>query len=186
MKVKDIIVCALRCAGRPDVADALSDGQTIEGEKAEAVRTMLYCFNAVEDELARCYFPILKSEDAAVQSGKVGFTSLSESPVKILGVKSGGKPVKYKLEPQYIEVNADTVTVEYFFTPSAKTIDGDSAYDGCEVGERLVAAGAASEYCLLNGESAAARLWESKYRDAIDSSRASHRRKRSVPPRRWV
>ncbi len=186
MKVKDIIARALRITGRADVADALdSDAErTADGE--EAVKTMLYCFNAVENELARSYFPLIYSEEVVAVSGRVSFADFTYCPVKITSVKSGGKPLKYTLNPQYISADAEAVSVEYWYTPAQKDIDGDSAYDGTEVGELLVAYGAASEYCLINGESAAAELWESKYREAIDGSRRTHRRKHYIPPRRWV
>lgn len=186
MKVKNIISCALRLTGRSDAAETLETEAERTAEEEEAIKTMLYCFNAVENELARSYFPLINGESIEAVSGKVNFSDFSYSPVKITAVKCGGKPVQYSLKPQYIATDADSVWVEYWYVPAVKTIDDDSEYDGTEVGELLVAYGAASEYCLINGESSAAELWESKYRDAIDKSRRTHRRKRFIPPRRWV
>lgn len=186
MKVKDIVADALRLIGRGDAAQVLAEGLSEAGEISETTETMLYCFNAVEDELARFYFPLVFSEEIASKSGKIYFSDFSRNPVKITSVTCGGKPAVCRYEPQYIEVNADSAVIEYWYAPSKKTIDGDSAYDGTEVGESLVAYGAAAEFCLINGESAAAELWESKYREAIDRARSTHRRRRMIPPRRWV
>lgn len=186
MKLKDIMACALRLVGRKDVAEKVSAGASTEGECAEAAETMLYCVNAVEDELARCYFPLVYREEVRVNSGRIYFTELSRCPVKITGVQRDGEPLRYALEPQYIEVNADRADVEYWYTPVRRGTDGDSAYDGTEVGERLIAEGAASEYCLLNGEALASQAWETRYRESIDRAQSTHRRKYCVPPRRWV
>lgn len=192
MKVKEIIARALRLTGRADAAETLETDSERSADVEEAIKTMLFCFNAVENELARNYFPLVFSEEVGTVEGKINYADLSYNPVKITSVKSGGKPVGYRLKPQYIVLQrqytaADAdVSVEYNYIPSQKNIEDDSAFDGTEVGELLVAYGTVSEYCLINGESAAAALWESKYRDAIDRSRRTHRRKRYIPPRRWV
>lgn len=185
MKVKDIITCALRLIGREDVAAAVADGAA-EGERGEVAQTMLYCFNAVEDELARCYFPLAIREEKTVKSGRIAFADLSQSPVKILSVTRDGKPLDFSLGPQYIAVNAQSCTVEYRYSPAKKGMEDDSSYDGTAVGENLIASGAAAEFCLINGESLAAETWESRYRAAIDRARQIHRRKYFLPPRRWV
>lgn len=186
MKVTDVIIDALRLVGREDLAELVGDGGTAEGEGAEVVRTLLYCYNAVEDELARFYFPLVFREEKTAAEGKISYSDLTYRPVRIVGVTVDGRAEKFRTEAQYIEVNADKAVVEYWYAPEAKELGGDSAYDGSEVGERLVAAGCAAEYCLLNGESVAAELWEGKYREAIDKARKTHRRARAIPPRRWV
>lgn len=186
MKVKDIIVGALRLLGRDDLAETLAANGTAEGEGGDVVQTLLYCFNAVEDELARYYFPLVANEELRAEAGKIGYTAFSYAPVKIIGVTAEGKPVKFSVQPLYLCVDADSVSVEYWYTPQSRTMEGDSAFDGAEVGERLVAAGCAAEYCLIHGESLAAKLWEGKYREAIDKARLTHRRARALPPRRWV
>lgn len=186
MKLKDIVACALHFVGRKDVADRLAGEEVAEGECAEAAETMLYCVNAVEDELARCYFPLIYREEKAVSSGKIYFSELSRRPVKITGVRKNGKPLPYELEPQYIQVNADCAEIEYWYTPEKREAEGESAFNGTEVGERLIAEGAASEYCLLNGESLASQVWERRYRESIDKAQRTHRRKHGIPPRRWI
>ena len=55
MKIKDIVQRGMNYVGRTDVAELIKSEAEINGEAAEAVETMLYCVNAVENELARHY-----------------------------------------------------------------------------------------------------------------------------------
>lgn len=59
MKVKDIIATALRFVGREEISRKISPvddacDADLTDEEGEVIETMLYCFNSVEDELARC------------------------------------------------------------------------------------------------------------------------------------
>ena len=59
MKVKEILIRAFGFLERSDIVSALSAGEDLEGEIKEAEQTLLYCYNAVENELARFYFPLI-------------------------------------------------------------------------------------------------------------------------------
>ena len=50
MIVKDIIVSSLNLLGRRDLAETLENGVVTDAEGGETVITLLYWFNAVEDE----------------------------------------------------------------------------------------------------------------------------------------
>ena len=187
MKVKSIITRALRYVGRDDLAKALDADETLTSEGAEKVETLLYCFNAVEDELARYYFPLEFCEEFTSENGIYAIENFSHRPVKILSVKSDGKALKFTPQPKFIKVEAEKITVRYEYSPSPKQLDGDSAFENCVVGESLVAAGVASEYCLIEGCMQDSQLWESRYRWEIDLAQkkvsAPHL---AIPPRRWV
>ncbi len=185
MLVKDVIISALNILARTDLSEALSEGGIPEGEGGETVETLLYCFNAVEDELARRYVPLSAKEELRSYLGKFKYSDFSHSPVKIKRVLVGGKEADYEQTPQYIAVNADTVTIEYEYAPSKKTLDGTSDFK-TEVGERLMALGMAAEYCLINGEIEASELWEKKYRERIDEVQRALPSGGNIPPRRWV
>lgn len=120
MLVKDVIISALNILARTDLSEALSEGGIPEGEGGETVETLLYCFNAVEDELARRYVPLSAKEELRSYSGKFKYSDFSHSPVKIKRVLVGGKEADYEQTPQYIAVNADTVTIEYEYAPSKR------------------------------------------------------------------
>ena len=170
MKVKEVIISALRTLGRGDLAGELSGGSVLQGEGAETVDTLVYCYNAVEDELARKYVPLVYREN---------------SPVRIKSVFVDGKEAEYKLYPQYMRVNAKRIDVEYEYSPDRKKLESNSDYS-LEVGEYLMAFGIAAEYCLINGEVEASEAWEAKYRREIDRVQNKLPVCGHIPPRRWV
>ena len=176
----------MQLVGREDVAAVLKANKTPEGEGAEVVETLIYCFNAVEDELARFYFPLKTTQTLTASSKQFLYVLFAYQPVRILSVQSNGKDVEYELFPYYMQASESTITVKYEYSPKTKCILDTSAYNGMDVSERLVAYGTASEYCLINGEVQLANLFESKYREEIDRAQQKNAEGRLVPPRRWV
>lgn len=186
MKVKDIIIRAMRFIGREDLAVKLENSQPLYGDDAETENTLLYCVNAVEDELARNYFVLQHSELLYSVNGKYPYTSFTHIPVKILNVYRDGKAADYNVQYEYLECAENKITVEYRYVPQKKTLSGDSGFDGLTVSEKLIASGAASEYYLINGAMQESELWESKYREEIDRAQRKLGKKNDIPPRRWV
>ena len=191
MKVKDIIMTALRCIGRDDIVEQLSevdneDDLDIDYEQSEVLATLLCCFNSVEDELARCYIPLETEEAMSSESGVYSFADFSLRPVKIISVKSNGKPVKYSLTALSLITDSAEITVKYGYAPLKKGLFDDSAFSSVFANEKLVAAGTASEYCLIDGEAKLAQTWESVYRSEIDKIQRMHFSEIKLPPRRWV
>ena len=62
MIVKDVLISALKILGRGELASALIQGSALSAEDNETVETLLYCFNATEDEVARNYVPLTSCE----------------------------------------------------------------------------------------------------------------------------
>ena len=185
MKVKDVIISALHMLGRNDIADALSNGNALDKEATDTVDTLLYCFNATEDEVARKYLPLKCTDTVISVDGKYKYSIFLHSPIKFTRVLVDGKDAEYETFPKYMLVNSNRITVEFEYAPSKKKIDDDSEY-GAEVGETLLALGAAAEYCLINGEIEMAELWEAKYRKQIDLAQKSLPCGGTIPPRRWI
>ncbi|MDE6356834.1 MAG: hypothetical protein K2L67_06285 [Clostridia bacterium] len=186
MKIKEIVTTALNLLGRADVAKALENGEELLKEANCAAETVLYCVNAVLDELARYYFPLTFKETLYLTDGRVAFKDFSVRPVKLLKVTANGREIAFGATPQYLTADGAQIEVEYEYSPDKKPMDGDCDYAGVEVGARLIAAGAASEYCILNGEAGAAEYWEGEYRREIDRARAKFKKPLKIPPRRWV
>ena len=186
MKVKDVVCAALRFVGREDVASSLSAGSELSGEAAQAAQTMLFCFNAAEDEVARMYFPLKAEQTLSSSSGMYDYGDFSRPPVKIKRVTDGKKNLKFELFPQYMRVDCKKITVSYTYSPNRKTMEEESEYSALAVGETLLAYGAAAEYLLINGEAEASAEYEKKYRGAIDSARGNAPISELPPPRLWV
>ncbi|MCD8372632.1 MAG: hypothetical protein LUD27_04960 [Clostridia bacterium] len=185
IKVSDAILAALQLLDRADIAEAY-EGGTLTEEHTRTVYALLHCYNSVEDELARTFFPLEKEEEVTAEDGKFYFTSLAYTPVKILSVLSGGKPVKYRLTPQYIQTNAVNLQIKYRYAPDAKAMDDESDYDGRTVSCRMLAYGVAAEYCLIQGDIAESESFESRYKTAIDGVRKLSPARRYILPRRWI
>ena len=187
MKVKDIIASALEILGRDSLAQKLKSGVETTAEESELLNVLLYCFNAVEDEVARCYIPLSARENMTSRNGEYYYLGFIHAPVRIKCVTANGKKINYEKFPLYMVADAAEICVEYEYSPRKKTMEGTCEFsDG--TGEYLFACGAAAEYCLINGETKAAALWESKYRKCIEDAQKMLMPESAgyIPPRRWV
>ena len=184
MKVKDVIASALRLIGRVEVISALTSGSADAGDR-ELIDTLLYCFNAVEDELARKYIPLVVREQMISPDTRFFYSTFAHNPLKIRRVTVDGQTLPFEVFAKYMVVNAEEIVTEYEYAPSRKTIDQISDY-GDEVGEYLIALGIASEYSIINGEAEMADRWEKKYRAQLDGVQRTLPICASIPPRRWI
>ncbi len=77
-------------------------------------------------------------------------------------------------------------TVVYDCIPTTKSsFDEESELSACGVSARLLALGVAAQYCLVNGETGRAAVWDKKFRDALRAKNLL-RRTVSIRSRRWV
>ena len=185
LTVKDVIVSALTLLGQCSLAEKFSAGENLDGAEEETVNVLLYCFNAVEDEIARKYITLTAKEDLSSVNRKFYYTDFSHPPVKIKSVFIDGKEAEYQLFAQYLQADWVKITVEYEYSPSKKAVDGLSDF-GSDIGDRALSLGMAAEYCLINGEIESAELWEKKYRKEIDYIQTMQPSGGTIPPRRWV
>ena len=186
MKVIDVIASALRLIGRSELIPFIEDASNAYEEDAgEVIETLLYCFNAVEDELARKYVPLVICEEMSSPDNKYYFSKFKCNPIKIKKVTADGKTVPFKIFVGYMQAQANKIEVEYEFAPMPKPIDGFSDFLD-EVGEYLIALGMASEYSIINGEAEMADRWEKKYRAQLDAVQRKLPVCAGIPPRRWV
>lgn len=162
-------------------------GNVIAGAEdgAEVIETLLYCFNAVEDELARKYIPLVTGEELYSSDDKFYYYDFSEYPIKIKSVKVDGKKVGFEVLTRYMVVKGKKIEVEYEYAPARKGLDDNSDYDE-NVGEYLIALGMAAEYAVINGEAEMADRWEKQYRAQLDGVQRSLKVCAHIPPRRWV
>ena len=186
MRVLDIIGFALALLGRRGLIPYISDPSKAPDEDAgEVIETLLYCFNAVENELARKYIPLVFREEMSSANNKFYFEDFEYYPVKIRKVTADGKKVTFDVLTGYMEVKAKKIVVEYEYVPSRKTLNSDSDY-GRDVGEYLIALGIASEYAVINGEAEMADMWEKAYREQLDGVQRALPVCAHIPPRRWT
>lgn len=183
--VSELIKKTMRLVGRFSTAETYGDGDLTD-EESTLVKNLLYCFNAVADELTRHYFPVVEEQSFNVSSGKVYFTKFTYSVGKIISVADkNGKAVKYRHYYDHIETDADYITVKYCALHSSKEEDEESGLDQ-RMGDVLISYGMAAEYCLINGECALAELWENRYRAELDRTLSDLPSGGYIAPRRWI
>ena len=186
MKVLDVIASALKLIGRRELIEYIEDPSNAFDEDAgDVIETLLYCFNAVEDELARKYIPLVAREEMSCDDKKFYYSDFEHYPVKIKKVTVDGRTVTFEVLAKYMQTDAKNISVEYEYAPTRKSVTDNSDY-GDEVGEYLIALGIASEYSVINGEAEMADRWEKRYREQLDSVQRSLPVCASIPPRRWV
>lgn len=183
MKVNEIIDDCLRLVGRSDVAELT---EPYEDEPKRMRYTLLFCFNAVMDELARGYFPIRFEEEMFSSTKRFAFTSFKKAPIKIVGVSSGGRSVKWRILPEYLSCDRTEITVEYEYVPAKCGEEDEFVYPDYAVSATLVEYGMAAEYLLICGDVQGSAAWESKYRGEIDRLLSLQTVRRRIPPRRWI
>lgn len=183
MLVKDIIISALTAMEQSELALAVQNGLELSEEQSQTVTVLMHCYNAVEDELARLYFPLAEEYTAQTVNGQLYYTQFPNAPIKIKSVTKNGKKLKYRLYPKYLKTAAKEVRVLYCYSPKKKSIDGD-----CEVREtvsdRLIYYGMLAEYYLICGLAEVAERWESKYRNEIEAAQSTQ--SGTLRQRSWV
>ncbi len=183
MEVINILYAAARMLGIGAEVQGYFDNDDGNGEKE--AETLLQCYNIVEKELALDYFP-LKAEDTMLSlTGRVDFSALSQSPVRILSVKNNkGEELEYELFPAYLKAKTGTLTIAYTYTPTEKT-----AFETCEhqasVTETIFLYGTLSQYALTQGMYEEAVVWDKKYKKAVQDACGFQSCKR-LSSRRWV
>lgn len=186
MLVSDVIKTALAFLDRQDVADKITAGTYSSDEEASRLVTaLLHCFNSVEDELARCFFPLSDEVILPSSNGRIYYTEFSRPPYKILSVVRNGEEAEYTIEPEYLSAPSGVYTVKYMFWPVKKQLADESDFPGYPVGERMLAYGAVAEYCLISGDIEASESWESRYRAEIERFRPRDLKGGALRARYW-
>ena len=191
MTVKEVITLAAGCLSRDDLISALdkSEEELSEDEKLE-LDALLRAYNFVENEVALDYCPLKREETIEVKENKIYYTELAQVPVNIRKVVGGGYLQRFAAYPAYILMSdgwLGRVSVVYDCIPSTKNSFDEESEFSRETGisARLLAYGVAAQYCLVNGESGRAALWDKKFRDSLRAKNLL-RRTVSVRSRRWV
>ena len=185
MKVKDVLIEAMRLAGREEVAEDAA-GETPAAETVRIKRAFLTYLNAVLDELARGYFPLDTSEEMSSETGRYAFSDFLKCPIKINGVTDGKTEIEWRICPDYLQTDCKKITVEYEYAPPELTEEDDFFYPVFAVSKRLAEYGMVAENFLVAGDGAAYSAWENKYREEIENLSSRSKVDGRIPPRRWI
>lgn len=183
MTVRETVLLAAKILGIDEGVNAYFDGESNEMQ-AQAER-LLSAFHLAECSLALDYIPLHAEDEVYAMSGRVDFSALENSPVRILGVTDiYGEPIAYTLYSKYLKTASGVVKVQYTYTPSVKELDDECAFDML-CSDSIVVYGLLAEYCLGVGLVAEAAEWDRKWKDLIATIYHTEKCKR-FSSRRWV
>ncbi len=184
MLVKEVVALAAETLGMSDLAKQVTaQVGAPEGE----IKSLLRCYNLIENEVALDFFPLKTSETFSPAEEKISYKDFSSAPVNILKVTDeGGTPLTFRVLPTYLSLPGCTrrVRVTYSYSPEKKQLDEETAFSD-HISARLLAFGVASEYCITNRKFSEGAMWGRRYRDALRAA-GILRRTLSVRSRRWI
>ncbi len=175
MKIKDLLKTAALYLKESKVLEALDGGDegiaAADTNTLEKINVMTRLANLVISELASSYILMKKCEKISLIGGKFYYTSLSETPIKILSVKTdSGEELIHNVKHLYTEVfGATEVVVEYACYPSNRGLDDETGYTEADVSSRVLSLGLVSEICLVEGRFDEAVMWHKRYEAGIEA-----------------
>ena len=183
MTVKEIVLLAAQILGIEEGVNAYFDNESNE-MKRQAER-LVAAYHLAECSLALDYVPLHAEDEVYAMSGRVEFSALENSPVRILGVTDiYGVPIAYTLYSRYIKTTPGVVKVQYTYTPRVKELDDECDFD-LLCSDSILVYGLLSEYCLGEGLAAEAAEWDRKWKDLIATIYHTEKCKR-LSSRRWI
>ena len=183
MTVRETVLLAAKILGVEEGVNAYFDGES--NEMQTQAERLLSAFHLAECSLALDYIPLHGEDEVYAMSGRVDFSALTNSPVRILGVTDlYGEPLAYTLYSRYIKTESGYVRVHYTYTPRVKELDDACDFDLLS-SDSILVYGILSEYCLGEGLVAEAAEWDRKWKDLIATIYHTEKCKR-LASRRWI
>ena len=183
MTVKEIVLLAAQILGIEEGVNAYFDNESNE-MKRQAER-LVAAYHLAECSLALDYVPLHAEDEVYAMSGRVEFSDLTNSPVRILGVADVyDEPIAYTLYSQYLKTTPGVVRVHYTYTPRVKELEDACDFDLLS-SDSILVYGTLSEYCLGEGMVAEAAEWDRKWKDLIATIYHTEKCKR-FGSRRWI
>ena len=186
MTVKEVLALAAEHLGRADLAKELGELPQNTAPKGE-LASLLRCYNLVENELAVDYLPLKAEEVLGAEEHSIAWSKFTYAPAGVRAVLSMGRETAFEPRKEGLflpNVASGKVRVRYCYSPEPKDACDDGEYGG-RVTARLISFGVAQEFCLSRGMFEEAKLWDSRYQDAVRAADLP-RRALTVRPRRWV
>ncbi len=184
MTVKEILTLVCEFVGEREILKKFETEGELSSREQEKVEIMTRCFNLVNQEIASDYLPFLTRESVDT-NGILNFSELKKSVVHIYEIKNRfGINLKFKLFPNFAEVNGHARTVVYSFLPEELSLES-TVEAPCNLTERIYAYGVASEYLLIDGLSEDAEIWENRFKEGLFMLSRKHG-EHTLPKRRWL
>ena len=173
MTVKEIIKSACALVGREDVVKYLNDNSVTVGEDTlPTLNVMVSLLNIVIGELSGTFIPMIKLERVSAKNKRVYYADLLERCLKVIAVyDDSGNKINYAHTPEYMDVFADNVQVEYQFIPPNYDLESEIGYTDADISASALAFGLCAEYSISKGSFDQAVMWHERYVDAVSAKR---------------
>lgn len=163
-----------------------SDAVDMSDECKSELELLLACCNLVLGELASSDFPLTARIKIDAADGRIEYSQIDARLLFVSEIKREGVRLPFREFTNRIEIPAlGECEVTYSYAPEELKLGDDSPYGGEIPSARLIAYGIAREYCLINGMTQEASVWDSRYAAAA-TEEARGRRGKRVLARRWV
>ncbi len=182
MLVRKIMETAAALAGRGDLADFLGGKRVADVSAAQRdAETMLRCFNLAENEAASDYLPLV-AQQTFPSGGPAVFGDFEKPPLEILWVKDGtGRKLPFSVCGEGVRFPSCAATVGYRYRPLVKDAGDETDFPN---GENFLAAGAACEFCLMEGMFERAALLDKRYKESLAAARRD--KSFTLKGRKWI
>lgn len=180
-KVKNILLATAEVLGLQEAILYLN-GESTNDEDA---KTLLRCYNLVENELALDYFPLYSEDELTSPTGRIFYAQFLNDVIRVFQVyDEQGNAVDFQLFPAYLQTVPGKVRIKYSYKPLEKTFTGSSEYT-IDVSLQMMMYGVAAAYTLGVGLYEESAVWDRKFKDAIA---VTYKQQESIRlrSRRWV
>ncbi|HEY8390162.1 MAG TPA: hypothetical protein VIL26_04335 [Clostridia bacterium] len=187
MVLKDIIIDTATMLKLDAVLALPEIGGDAEDEQAQKDLDLIKkCINLTLNEIASDYIPLNYVQDVLVADGKIPYTALNKTALKIKSIKDDkGKDCFFKVYPSYIYTDCEgNCEIEYCYIPAQVEELDQVIENDPKVTSRLIAYGAAREYCLVMSMYEEAQSFDSRYKQTLQNI-ASQNTVLKIPKRLW-
>lgn len=184
MKVKEVMLICAKLLKEENAVKYLTGEAVYDVSSAQRFcDDLLRFYDMTAEELACEYFPLEKLEEVS-SDGKIKISSLEKIAVEIVSVSDeADNKLPYKLINDCLETQAGKARIKYRYKPAPAKEDDECPFSVLP-GGYVTAYAMAAEYCLENGLTGEAAMWQNKYSAAI-RGRAAERRRLVIKARRW-
>ncbi len=166
MTIKDIVRLSAVYLNRDSVVEYLDGGEDVGA--LYAVNTLVTCANVVINELATTYINMTVTDKVNAVKGKINFSSLSQTPLEILGVYDiDGDKLWFSVCGDYIKTSERAVAVEYKYLPPNYGLTDKIGFTPTQTPIRMLAYGVVAEYCLIERAFDEGVVWRNRFNDTL-------------------
>ncbi len=175
MKIKEIVQLAdafLQTETPPALfSKTVLDAELTAALSVKPLSLLLSCVNLTLSEAAAEYLPLVSRQKVTPIEGKILYSAFEKDIVTLLRIMDkNGTRLRYRYRPSYIEADAEgECDAVYSYRPNYKGFLEEAEKGSSALTARVVAYGAAAEYCLITGRYEEAVTWDKRYKEGLQN-----------------